>query len=163
MPKSFHTLDPAPVVTPLTRVKKVTRTSGNIVINNTAWTALDTGMDLFVAAVVGDTIEMTVNFATGPEGVSAFFDVGTIVSAAVVNRVSGTGAAEYGIQGWTAPLNLSMYESGSYFYTVLAGDLSGGTVTMRLLFRTQNAVNKTVYANTGNPCQFAISNRGPAL
>lgn len=144
-----------------TRTALKNRVSGNLTLNNAAWTNVDTGLDCTVIAQVGDVLSLVLSAQTGGEAVNAFFDVATIVSAAVVRRVSGSGAGGYGIQSWVGLAGSAWPLGGPYFYTVQKSDIdTTGFVNLRLQYIA--AGNKTLYANANNPLQFAVSNLGPA-
>jgi hypothetical protein len=124
------------------------RSSGNLALNNTSWTDVDTGIDLVLPAATGDVIEVSLNGLIGNEGVNANLDVATIVSAAPVTYFSsatGTPSGD-GVAGWFAV-------AGQYFLLgvpvalkLVTGDVSAGTVTLRLRFKTAAASNKTLFA-----------------
>lgn len=140
-------------------------TTGNINLTvNTNWTNVNTGLDMAIEAQVGDVLEYSINGLVDTGAGSAGLDVATIVSAAPVNSFANAGAVTtapppYGVQGWPILASTSHEVSGSAFYTVVSGDISSGTVTVRL--RYQAAGSKTLYASTNNPLQVAVKNLGP--
>ena len=142
------------------------RTSGNISLNNTSWTNLDTGMDLVIAAAAGDVLEVSISGVTfgSASSTTAFFDVATIVSAAVVNTFSTEGAesgSSQGIQAWFQLTGADIRPlTGSATYTVQAGDISGGNVTLRLRGRCEAANARTIVAGTNNPLKWSVKNLG---
>jgi hypothetical protein len=139
------------------------RTSGSIVVSSTSWTNLDTGMDLVLAAATGDCIEVSVNgFWNQEAGQNGFLDVATIVSGSPVNYfVTGTGSPSEGIPAWSAEPSRYTYIGAPWIYTLQAGDISSGTVTLRL--RCQNPVGgtKTLFAISAIPFYFQAKNLGP--
>lgn len=139
--------------------KKATRTAGNITLNSTSWTAVNSGLDITLAAQVGDDLEFLFDADVETASPTAFFTVGTLVSAAIVNQA---GSANYGPSGWAARASQEERKNCKYIYTVVSGDLSGGTVTCRLLYKTSTATNRTLYADTDTPLLFAVKNLGPA-
>ena len=145
------------------------RTSGPITLNSATWANVDTGLDLTLNASAGDVVEYAPSMI-GPNGANVFvaFDVATIVSAAVVNVFSTGGAQNnsyYGISawGWTNSSVISIYQnvSGSAFYTLQAGDISSGTVTLRLRYKGDTATNRTLYASVDFPLHVWARNHGP--
>lgn len=148
---------------------KARRTSGNLTLNSTSWANVDTGLDLVLNEVqVGDEIVYGISVTAGNEGVEVYLDVATIVAAAPVNHLGSRGAApttssDYRIGAWRLP-------SGSYQgiggtappYTVVAGDLSGGTLTLRLRYLSSTAANKTLLASTVSMLDVWAMNLGPA-
>jgi hypothetical protein len=140
------------------------RTAGSLTANSTSWANLDTGLDLTLAVQVGDVIECGVSFQTENEASTLRLDVGTLVSAAIVNYFGGAvdPGSNYGVSGWTAPGGIAASVSGSVMKTIVAGDISAGAVTLRLRYRTDSAANKTVHGVAARPFQFWAKNLGPS-
>lgn len=148
--------------------KFVTRTSGDLTLNSTSWADLPgvgTSLDIVLAAQVGDTIEVGVSMALGGNTVYSFMNVATIVAAAVVNYViavpsSSSGA---GVKAWQQTGNVASDAGlgGSVMYTLVAGDISAGTVTLRPRYRTGTAANKTLNGTAADPFHFWAKNLGP--
>lgn len=139
-------------------------TSGDFTFTSTTFVDLSSAVDLTLAAQVSDVIEVGMAFTTMNSGGSNLnaFDVQTRVSSAGVNYISG-GLTD-GVAGWRAQnptaANL-MAITGSYFYTVTAGDLSGGTITLRPRGRV-NAGTATVSADGTQRAFFWFArNLGP--
>jgi hypothetical protein len=133
------------------------------------WANVDTGLDLTLNASTGDVIEYVPSLV-GPNGynVSVYFDVATIVSGSVVNAFSTEGPqnnALYGVSGWyftnSSVINIYQTVSGSIFYTLQAGDISSGTVTLRFRYRSDTATNRVIYADTNFPLKVWARNHGP--
>jgi hypothetical protein len=140
--------------------KTLRRQTTDVVINNVAWTAVDTGLDIALPAQVGDVMYYAPSFLLSNANVIAYFDVATIVSSAIVNRFSN---ATQGWGGWWSINSSYVAVSGEAWYTVTAGDLASGLVTLRLLYQTASATNRTVYASVaaGTALDVAAQNRGP--
>lgn len=145
--------------------KVFTRTSGNLTINSTTWADLPTigtTWDAVLTAQTGDVIEVCVTGITGAEAVSSYFDVATIVSAAPVNYFATAGGASgQGIPGAVGQALSNIYFLGIYMRTLVAGDISAGTVTLRLRYRTNTATDRTIFATADVPLQFWAKNLGP--
>lgn len=127
-----------PVVT-LNRAR-AKRTAGNVRLNSATFIDIDTDVDLVVAAVAGDVLDVTM--AIRGEGGSSYcvLDFHTIVSGSPVNSVGADAAAgttNVGFPAWSTGDVRSASEGyhqfvGTKQYTVQADDISGGNVTLRL-------------------------------
>ena len=141
-----------------------TYSAGNLTLNSTAWANLSGPADLTLAASSGDVIEASISLLWGNEAVTGYLDVVTVVSGSPVNALS-TGAApaagDLGVLCWYGTASILIPAGGSIFYTLAAGDISGGNVTLRLRYRTLTAANKTVYGGATTVQQFAARNHGP--
>ena len=141
------------------------RTAGNLVLNSTSWANVDTGLDLTLNASVGDVIEVAFSAIWSSQAVEGPLDVVTVVSAAPVSSF-GSGAAvvagtHYGVTAWFGAPGITSSVGGSAFYTLLSGDVSGGTVVLRLRYRTITAANKTIFAYAPIPMVVSAKNHGP--
>lgn len=142
------------------------RTSGNITANSTTWAALDTGLDIVLTAAAGDFIEVGASFLVVSGSPSFGLDVATIVSAAVVTSLSGAGgASDFGVSAWSERQGSGFWGKGGSIIgpALVSGDISGGTVTLRLMYRTNVASNKVIGANSNEPFHWYAKNLGPAL
>ena len=139
-------------------------TTGNITMNNTAWTNLSGPADLVLACDVDDVIEVQASCIVSNENVEVYFDAVTVVSGSPVNSV-GTGtaptASSRGVVGWQGWPNQYSNLTGGSYYKLVSGDISAGTVTLRLRFRTASAVNKVIFGNASYPMNFMARNHGP--
>jgi hypothetical protein len=145
---------------------KATRQSTSLTVNGTSWADLDTGLDLVLTAATSDIIEVGASLFWGNEATTGNLDVATIVSASPVNSVA-TGAtpdnANNGISAWRGAASQSISCGGSIMYTLQSGDISSGTVTLRLRVRTAAATNKVVFATAVLPFHWWAKNLGPAM
>lgn len=146
--------------------KLARRESTDITVTQTArTTATDTALDLVLAAQVGDVIEIVPAFmvANNNTDTNTFLcDVATIVSAAVVSWVSGSGSTTGipAMNGYGATPTPRVPITGAVPYTVVSGDLSGGLVTFRLYaFVTGGSYN--LYARVVAPFVWMARNIGP--
>lgn len=149
--------------------KRTQRTAGSVVIGTTILN-VDTATDITLTAQVGDYIECSlgglVSLVTGSD---ASFSVATIVGGSVVNYISGQVlAVGAGVPNWYCPnrdtaqgvagWNLSGAASP---YAIVAGDLSGGTVTLRVRAIGGGGGAISLWATTGVPFNFWAKNLGP--
>lgn len=142
----------------------VKRSSGDLTLNNTAWTNVDTGIDIVLTAVAGDVIEVAGSFAWDAGSPNVCLDVATIVSGSPVNYVGATGGgSDLGIAGWIGIAAVSYASGASVMYTLVSGDISAGTVTLRLRYRTTSAANRILRSSTTIPLHWSAKNLGPAL
>lgn len=141
------------------------RTSGNVSLaGTTAWKDVDTGMDITLPAAAGDVIEVAPSGAWGAEATVGYLDVATIVSAAPVHYFLATGGASDVPAPWLGGSGGVDKITGSAFYTLVAGDITGsGTVVLRLRARQSSATVKTIQAVTTLPFIFTARNLGPAV
>lgn len=144
----------------------VQRTAGNVTTNNTSWTDVTGPMDLTMTAATADRVHVCLSGgAYGTEAVTLNLTAMTIVSASPVNDIAtGTTPSNttLGVGAWRAPSGAPMAYGGGMIYALQAGDISGGTVTLRLRYRSASATNRTLTASDP-PLFFYAFNLGPAL
>lgn len=138
---------------------RVLRTSGNITANSTSWTNVDTGMDLTLTAASGDIVEVSISTTANSASVNIFLDCVTMVGGSPVNSLGLNAAAptsttQDGIGGWLGATGENSSIGSPVCYTLQGGDISTGTVTLRLRYRTSAATNKTLTASTDRPFHF---------
>lgn len=132
-------------------------------VTTTAYADVDNTLDLVLAAVAGDTLLISASCLWGNESPSVWgsLDVATIVTAAVVNYISGLGPTGTGPQCWRGPgaPNAAQFVpfGGTVFYVIQAGDIEAGNVTLRLMAKINTAGTRTLYASTMN---FGVVNIG---
>jgi lysophospholipase L1-like esterase len=139
------------------------RTAGNVSFVSSAsgvYTPVDTGLDLTLAAKAGDVLRIELSALVGNQAGDLEFNVATMVGGAPVNyaanRIAGVTAS---VTGWYTPGGVMAPLSGSIFYDVQAGDLSGGTITLRLLAKNGTTA-RTIYGASNLPLMFAAQNLG---
>lgn len=137
-----------------------TRTAGDITANNTSFTAVDGSgsLDLTIAAVAGDLILVGVSAVWDSQAVVGYLDVATWVSGAAVNYLSA--GSSQGVSAWYGPTGVRTSVGGTAAYVVQAGDISGGNVVLRLMYKTSTATNRTLFANANLPLNFHAVNVG---
>jgi hypothetical protein len=147
--------------------KRVRRTTGDITLGTSAnWANVDTAVDFVLAAAVGDELEYAINGYLTTTAGSGSFDVCTVVAGAPVNSFANGGAVTaapppYGVQGWTMPGSTLAPVAGSAWYTVVAGDLVAGYVTLRLRYQL-GVASRVLYSSANNPLFLCARNLGPA-
>lgn len=145
-------------------------TSGAITVNSVTWVelatedGLSTGTwDLVLPAQIGDVVEVGLVTAYGNEAVEAFMDYATVVAGSPVNYVGCDGAnTSYGVRAWGGVASAYSAVGGPAWRTLVSGDISGGTTTLRAMTRTDSAANKTVAAGVTGRLMLSAKNLGPA-
>lgn len=144
-------------------IRMAVRTAGSITgITNTAIN-VDTALDMVLQAQVGDVLEYTINGVAAASGtINLILDVATMVAGSPVNYF-GTfdGTIERGVWAWFVT-NITPEQAigGSAWRTLVAGDLSGGTCTVRLRAIASGA-SATIYATVPIPLHVMVRNLGP--
>ena len=148
-------------------MKKARRTSGNITLNSTAWANVDTGLDLTLDAAAGDEIVYGLSAVVSAAAPFVWFDVVTVVSGTITNSFGRRAAVEaspgdQGVSAWWSDDDVIAAVSGTAPpYTVQAGDIVSGAVTLRLRYATDTAVNRLLNATTTIPLDVWAQNTGP--
>lgn len=142
-----------------TKVKDV---GGTYTLSSTSWADVHaSNLDLTLAAAAGDVIEVGLSALGGNQNAELYLDAATIVSAAPVNYVgTAGGGTERGVQAWFLDNSINATAGGSVLYTVQAGDLDGGNVTVRLRYRASAAASKELFATAAIPLHFWMKNLG---
>lgn len=140
---------------------KASRTSGNVTVG-TAGINVDTALDLVIPAAVGDVIEFTISGAAGTTAaIDLIFDVATVVAGSPVNYFGNwDGTLEHGVWAWFVT-NIVPTQSiqGSAWRTLVAGDISNGTVTLRVRAVASGA-SATIFASAQVPFTVMAQNLG---
>lgn len=145
-----------------------TRTAGDVTCSaDQIWADVDTGIDLTLTAASGDRLEIGISgCCTDTAAVSLNLTAMSIVSASPVNDLA-TGAAPSnttnGVSGWRVQTGAAYNCTGAFICALQAGDISGGTVTIRLRYRTSNNTNRVLRADTSIPLHWYAKNLGPAM
>jgi hypothetical protein len=135
-------------------------------VSNGSWTAVDsTNVSITIPAVAGDMLSVGVS-AMWSGSAYGFLTAATVVSGSPVNYIDtrNNTPGTNGIDGWydsdnAATPGSGQAISGEYLYTVSAGDISGGKVTIRLYAKASGS-GKTILARSGFPLQFVVKNLG---
>lgn len=139
---------------------KAVRVSGNISLNQTNITEIDSALRLTLTnAAEGDLVVFGVSGRVSNVAQYVGFDVYTIVDNVITNPF-GSGlsnglASLTGIQAWSQT-NVAQEETlaGSYPYELVADDINNGDVIISLFYAKINTTSRTLYAVANNP--FAV-------
>lgn len=146
------------------RYARAKRTSGSITSSSATWENVDTNMDLVLNASAGDVVEVSLSGIWDAQALSGFLDAVSVVSGNPVNSfgLNGTPSNSHiGIGPWGGATSVSFPMGGNFFRTLVAGDISGGTVTIRLRRRNASAASKQLFATTDIPLEWWARNHGP--
>lgn len=134
-------------------------TSGNITLDATAITGL-AAFDLTLTAAAGDILVVEPNCKLNTVAQSVAFDVYTMVSGSRVNPVgvglSASLASTLGVAAWvisSGDTSGPMLQ-GAYRYTLQAGDIDAGAVTVRLHYAKSTTTARTMFADANTPAFF---------
>jgi len=150
-------------------------TAGNQTLNSSnTWANLPgigTTGDLVLNAAAGDVIEAVTSAILNAPANNIYFDAVTIVSSSPVNAFGRGGAVttnsngasdSQGVSGWYgAGTGVDRTIQGSCYYTLVSGDISGGTVTLRMRYATSGVSTTLLIATVNNPFQWFVRNLGP--
>lgn len=144
------------------------RTSGDVTLTtNNTWMDVDTGIDLTVAASTGDVLEVGFSgYCGGSEAVTLYMDAHTIVSATPTNSIANGAAvsdSNDGVSAWRFPASTIHNSGGTVMYSVQAGDISGGNVTLRLRGKPASTTDRVLSASTARPLAWHVKNLGQPL
>jgi hypothetical protein len=142
----------------VTRSAHSKRTSGNLAKNSTTFVDVDNGMDMTIAAAAGDVLEAGL-LARWAGSTYAVFDFVTVVAGSPVNSITAETTAGTGLANSLWGSSTASTVGGRKRYVVQTGDLSSGTVTLRLRVFcggaiTIQAVDPMLYTD--------VFNHGPA-
>jgi hypothetical protein len=123
------------------------------------------GFDIALPAQVGDILEWGFNGLLESAAVVTSFDIYTIVSSSRVNPfgagLSASLGSTVGVLGWYAVSGRANNLVGSAMYTVQAGDISAGIVTLRPHYAATSSTARTLYCNASDPLMMWAKNLGP--
>lgn len=144
---------------------KVVITSGDIVLNQTAITGIAV-TDITFPAAAGDLIEYGISGRVEATATHVGFEVYTVVATALTNPfgpgLSASVAAAAGIPGWwctNVAQNLNLTGDAPP-RTLVAGDIEGGNVTLRLAYAKIDITARTLNANAQAPLIVWAKNLG---
>ncbi|MEU9888994.1 hypothetical protein [Sphaerisporangium sp. NPDC051011] len=137
-------------------------TSGPVTVTTT-FTQL--GTDLTLNAAVGDVLEVIPDLMAHTDGSDVQFEAATNVAGTDTNYWStgdGTSRAPGGISSWYVPTGNYSGPRASAHYTVKAGDLVNGQVTVRFYGHVTGGT-RTVLNSAVCPTRITLINRGPII
>lgn len=119
---------------------------------NTNWQDVNTSLDLTLTAQAGDLLIVGVSGQWSSGGQLAWLDVVTRVSGSAVNSIADNGSAPangagFGVDAWFGLNSVTSPCSGSVMYTLVSGDISSGTVTLRLRGRLNAASSAKTFTS----------------
>lgn len=134
-------------------------TSGTITVPTAS--AVQIGPDLVVSASAGDILELTVSCLCADSGGELYWNAATRVGGADVTYFgTGTGTWTHppgGISSFFTPVNIFTGPRASRRLTIQSGDISGGTVTVRVYARADNS-SRDVFATSAQPLETGLVN-----
>lgn len=131
------------------------RSSGNITVSSTTWVDVDNALDLTVDAASGDSLLVVVNGLWNAEATEGHLNAATVVAGSPVNLIEPTSTT--GVGGWWGRSGLVANIGAGFTYTVQAGDVASGQVTLRLRAR-QVGGNKILFADSTHALQWSVLN-----
>lgn len=135
------------------------RTAGDLTgLTSSSYANVDTAIDLVVVAAPNDILEIGLQGRSDNTGYLVL-NGHTWVSGAAVNSIYGATVTGDGPPSWGIGGNGVVNLAGGCLYAVQSGDVSGGTVTLRLRYKTNGT--RTIYSNTNSPLQWWAKNLGP--
>lgn len=149
--------------------KFVTNTTTPSLVSGTTWAdlpSIGSAMDLTLPAQIGDVLEVGASLGWNASAVYGGLTAATIVSGSPVNHIQGwtSTTGGNGVKAWmqTGNINSDAGLGGAVMYTIVAGDISAGTVTLRPRGRCLSASTKTISASASDPFHFYVKNLGQA-
>lgn len=121
---------------------------------------MDNSLDIVIAAVEGDWVEVGMAGIWGNAAVNGYLDAVSVVAGSPVTSW-GTDAAPdntHAPSQWVGVASRFDPISGSLIRRLDAGDVSGGNLTLRVRYRTLSATNKVLFAVTATPFVFWAHN-----
>jgi hypothetical protein len=133
-------------------------------INSVTWVDLGGPGDITLAASAGDVVEVAFSALAGNQATDIFLDTVTVVSGSPVNAFGNATTpsnSHQGILAWASVGGFYNFIGGNYFYTLVAGDVSGGNVLLRMRARTAAGIARDIAGSANQPQTFFARNHGP--
>lgn len=135
---------------------EVILTSGSLTLNQTAVTTVSASLDMTLTAITGDIVEYGISGLLSNAAQFVGFDVYTMVAGSPVNPfgpgLSASLGSTQGVSGWFAGNNADYHDvTGPVTRILVSGDISGGTVTLRLRYAKTTATARTLEASANSP------------
>ena len=130
-------------------------------LSSTSWADVSGPSDITLTAGTGDVVMVSLSTTWNNAGApGAHLDVVTIVSATVTNSFATAGAPNNSHEGIGSWRNANTAVAGSFYYTLQAGDVSGGQVVLRLRGRLASAGTCSFFTGANFPMYFFATNLG---
>lgn len=122
---------------------------------------MDTSTDIILSAQVDDMLMIGSTGLWLNEAGDARLEVVTLVGGSPVSYISGGGVGGGGVLSWRAlPVSTYIPFGGDVPYKVVAGDISGGLVTLRWMVKVSSA-SRTLQGDTADTFTVWAINIGP--
>lgn len=135
------------------------RTAGTLSTTSTSFGAMDTALDLTLTAATGDKLLLMMSALWSSNAEVGQARVVTRVGGANVNDTT-PGSGTNGVSGWRGLASAFASVGGGILYTVVSGDVSGGSVTLRWEWKSEGGTLKNMFATTAWPLIVAAVNFG---
>lgn len=142
---------------------RTNRASTNITLNQSAWTDVDNALDLVLTAAAGDLVTVKLSGWCDANAVVTNFDAVSVVAGAPVNSWAVDGAplaSGQGLMAWRANQNSENDLGGSVDRLLVAGDIEGGNVRIRLRYRNSFGTTRELFSAPGIGVTFSAINWG---
>lgn len=148
-------------------VVKTTITSGNVALPNTSgvWEIV-AGIELSVAAAVGDYVELAGAFLMNLTGGDQFLDFVVVVGSAVVRYATTDTASRPASDDGLPDLyhTTTFPRTGGWWgFEVTEDDLDGAVVRFGMATKGPGGAPRTLYASAAYPLRLRAVNYGPTL
>lgn len=135
---------------------EVTVSGGDITMNQTAITGL-TGFDMTLTAATGDRVLYGISARLESVAVIEGFDVYTMLAGSRVNPfgsgLSASLGSTAGVGGWLTPGTAQLLLTGEVPRTLVSGDISSGTVILRLHYAGSAVTARKIFASSNQPAK----------
>lgn len=134
-----------------------------------AWVDVDSVTDITLPAKIGDFVEVSISCNWGGEAVVGYFDVVSMNGSTPVNSWASDAPfntnpqVTQGVQAWRGEAGSTTEGRGSIGRVLIASDIVGGNVKLRMKAATASATNKTLNRATNLPIHFMVVNYGNAV
>lgn len=143
--------------------KRVTK-AGSASYASSTWAALDTSLDITLAAAIGDCFRHEINLRK--DGSPTFqLDVVTVYNTVVTNSqwsgaAAPTSTTDAGVRGWVATIDGDDVSGSLIGAPLVAGDIYQGYVTFRLWYRASGSITIGP-GSSGMAIVYSAQNLGP--
>lgn len=151
------TVTPGISGTRIVDIDRAARTSGDVTLNSASVANLDTNLDITLSGVVaGDIVEVWASGAYGSQDVTNQMFCATIVGGSPVNYITSGSSSAVPVMAWGKELSTEDFPpiAGGDEYVLQSGDISSGSVLLRLRYKTGTAANLTLFANSAAPFRW---------